>query len=88
MQLGRVLTHVTKLRQQAVLSVVDPQSEYVLNNPSAFALDKARDVLFTDQFLKTILEEANQDVTLATRDKLKASVKRPAARKTAQNSRL
>lgn len=64
MQLYRVSTHVTKLRRQAVLSVDNPQSEYVLSNPSAFALNIARDDLFTDQFLRTILEEASQDVTL------------------------
>ena len=64
MQLYRVSTHVTKLRRQAVLSVDNPQSEYVLSNPSAFALNIARDDPFTDQFLRTILEEASQNVTL------------------------
>lgn len=76
-QWGRVFAHISKKRRDAVVSVTDPRVDYLLKDDSTFTTGKeARDLLFTGSFLELMLREANQDETLAKRDKAGAAATR------------
>uniref|UniRef100_A0A0P6EQZ6 Reverse transcriptase/ribonuclease h/methyltransferase n=1 Tax=Daphnia magna TaxID=35525 RepID=A0A0P6EQZ6_9CRUS len=76
-QWGRAFAHVSKKRRESVVHFTDPRVEYLLKDDSCFATGKeARELLFTGRFLEKMLTEANQDETLARRDKAVAATDR------------
>ena len=76
-QWGRAFAHFSKKRRDAVVSVTDPRVDYLLKDDSTFTTGKeARELLFTGSFLELMLREANQDETLAKRNKAVAAATR------------
>lgn len=64
-----------------MVSVVDPAFEYLLSLPSAYVPGKeAKDLLFTNAFLQSMLKDATQDVTLANsaaaKEKVRAGIRK------------
>jgi hypothetical protein len=76
-QWARAWLHVTKQRRRAVVDLVEPSFEFLLAGQDSFAAGaEAREKLFTEKFLESMLKEATQDATLAQKD----AVARPATR--------
>ena len=76
-QWARAWLHVTKQRRWAVVDLVKPSFEFLLAGQDSFAAGaQAREKLFTEKFLESMLREATQDATLAQKD----AVTRPAIR--------
>lgn len=68
-----------------MVSIVNPTFDFLVPSPSAYVVGKeAVEVIFTDSFLKSMLKEAAQGVTLASssaaRDKARAVERRQATR--------
>jgi hypothetical protein len=76
-QWGRAFAHVSKKRRESVVHFTDPRVDYLLKDGNCFAAGKeTRELLFTGRFLEKMLTEANQDETLARRDKAVAATDR------------
>ena len=76
-QWARAWLHVTKQRRRAVVDLVEPSFEFLLAGQDSFAAGaQAREKLFTEKFLESMLREATQDAKLAQKD----AVTRPAIR--------
>jgi hypothetical protein len=76
-QWGRAFAHISKKRRESVVHFTDPRVDYLLKDDNCFATGKeARELLFTGRFLEKMLTEANQDETLARRDKAVAATDR------------
>ena len=76
-QWGRAFAHISKKRRESVVHFTDPRVDYLLKDDNCFATGKeARELLFTGRFLEKILNEADQDETLARRDKAVAATNR------------
>ena len=73
-QWGRAFTHISRKRRESVVKITDSRVDYLLKDDSYIASGKeARNFLFTGRFLEQMLTEANQDETLAKRDKAVAA---------------
>jgi hypothetical protein len=76
-QWSRALAHISNFRRESVVHFTNPRVDYLLKDDNCFATGKeARELLFTGRFLEKILNEANQDETLARRDKAVAATNR------------
>ena len=73
-QWGRAYYHFSQRRRHSVVSLVDPTFEHLLSSGSEFVPGKkALELLFTSSFLKSMLKEAEQDVTFANSPAKRAS---------------
>ncbi|EFX83655.1 hypothetical protein DAPPUDRAFT_100286 [Daphnia pulex] len=87
-QWGRAYFSITRERRSAVVALAEPSADYLLKEPDAFDTGKeARVFLLTDKFLQVMLNNANQDNTLAQASKAAAAAaaanatRRPATRR-------
>ncbi len=73
-QWGCAFTHISRKRRESVVNLTDSRVDYLLKPDDYISSGKeARDHLFTGRFLEQMLIEANQDETLARRDKAVAA---------------
>ncbi|EFX68481.1 hypothetical protein DAPPUDRAFT_114507 [Daphnia pulex] len=87
-QWGRAYFSITRERRSAVVALAEPSADYLLKEPDAFGTGKeARAFLLTDKFLQVMLNNANQDNTLAQASNAAAAAaaanatRRPATRR-------
>jgi hypothetical protein len=61
-----ILPHHPK-RKASSVALVEPTYDFIFSSPGAFSPGKdVADLLFTDKFLMTMLNESSQDATLAS----------------------
>lgn len=76
-QWGRAFAHISRKRRESVVNATDPRIDHLLKDDNVFSGNKeARELLFTGSFLELMLREANQDETLAKRDRAEAAAAR------------
>ena len=58
------------------MALVEPAYDFILSNPDAFFPGKkATELLFTEDFLETMLRESSQDVTITSSSAVPARAK-------------
>ena len=73
-QWGRAFFHITRERRSAVIALAESGTDYLLRDPEAFDVGKeVRSLLFTDKYLQSMLNDANQDNTFAQAAKVAAT---------------